>query len=135
MYSICTKCPTGDNHNTSMGVSIFFSLILSYFCFLVPAFSPCHGRLRQKQNRVKDTKKEGSKEYRSDATNHFQPSSQKIHKHITKRFQIISSALFCKQHSITLEHNHTNASLQVCKFASLQRSEYVIAQAKRHIFS
>ena len=32
-------------HSTSMGVPIFFSLILSYFSFLVTAFSPCHGRL------------------------------------------------------------------------------------------
>lgn len=33
---------------TSIGVDIFFSLILSYFCFLVPAFSPCQGRLKKK---------------------------------------------------------------------------------------
>lgn len=32
--------------STSAGVSIFFSLILSYFCFFVPALRPCHGRLR-----------------------------------------------------------------------------------------
>lgn len=31
-------------HNTSTGVDIFFSLIFSYFCFLVAALSPCHGR-------------------------------------------------------------------------------------------
>jgi hypothetical protein len=30
---------------TSMEVAIFFSLIFSYFCFLVPAFNPCQGRL------------------------------------------------------------------------------------------
>ena len=32
-------------HKTSTGVDIFFSLIFSYFCFFVAAFSPCHGRL------------------------------------------------------------------------------------------
>lgn len=31
--------------DTSIGVDIFFSLILSYFCFFVPAFNPCQGRL------------------------------------------------------------------------------------------
>lgn len=41
-YSVIT-----DKWGTSTGVSIFLSLILSYFCFLVPAFRPCHGRLRQ----------------------------------------------------------------------------------------
>lgn len=55
------KCPKGTTYiitevgkwgkiqvkNTSMGVSIFFSLILSYFCFLVPAFNPCQGRLNR----------------------------------------------------------------------------------------
>lgn len=30
---------------TSIGVDIFFSLILSYFCFFVAALRPCHGRL------------------------------------------------------------------------------------------
>ena len=30
-------------HSTSMGVDIFFSLILSYFCRLVAAFSPYQG--------------------------------------------------------------------------------------------
>lgn len=34
------------NRSTSIGVSIFFSAILSYFCFFVPAFSPCQGRLQ-----------------------------------------------------------------------------------------
>jgi hypothetical protein len=33
---------------TSIGVETFFSLILSYFCFFVPAFNPCHGRLKQR---------------------------------------------------------------------------------------
>ena len=33
-------------HKTSIGVETFFSLILSYFCFFVPAFRPCHGRLK-----------------------------------------------------------------------------------------
>src|SRR5271167_2365835 len=28
---------------TSVGVVIFFSMIRSYFCFLVAAFSPCQG--------------------------------------------------------------------------------------------
>lgn len=28
-----------------MGVAIFFSRILSYFCFFVAAFRPCQGRL------------------------------------------------------------------------------------------
>lgn len=32
-------------HKTSMGVESFFSLIFSYFCFFVAAFSPCHGKL------------------------------------------------------------------------------------------
>ena len=36
--------PTILNRCTSTGVDIFFSLIFSYFCFLVAAFSPCHGR-------------------------------------------------------------------------------------------
>ena len=31
-------------HSTSTGVDIFFSLIFSYFCFLVAALRPCHGR-------------------------------------------------------------------------------------------
>ena len=31
--------------STSTGVESFFSLIRSYFCFLVAAFRPCHGRL------------------------------------------------------------------------------------------
>ena len=38
--------PYTQNHtkkSTSTGVDIFFSLIFSYFCFLVAAFSPCHG--------------------------------------------------------------------------------------------
>ena len=35
-------------HYTSNEVDIFFSLILSYFCLLVPAFSPCQGRLKNK---------------------------------------------------------------------------------------
>jgi len=30
-----------------MEVETFFSLILSYFCFLFPAFSPCQGRLQE----------------------------------------------------------------------------------------
>lgn len=30
---------------TSIGVDIFFSLILSYFCFFVAALRPCQGRL------------------------------------------------------------------------------------------
>ena len=30
-------------HNSSMVVDSFFSMILSYFCFLVAARSPCHG--------------------------------------------------------------------------------------------
>lgn len=31
--------------SSSIGVDIFFSLILSYFCRFVAAFSPCHGKL------------------------------------------------------------------------------------------
>ena len=31
---------------TSIDVATFLSLIFSYFCFLVPAFKPCHGRLK-----------------------------------------------------------------------------------------
>ena len=30
-------------HKDSTGVDIFFSLIFSYFCFLVAALSPCQG--------------------------------------------------------------------------------------------
>lgn len=30
-------------HSTSIGVDIFFSLMRSYFCLLVAAFSPCQG--------------------------------------------------------------------------------------------
>jgi len=41
------------SHNTSMGVDTFVSLILSYFCFLVPAFSPCQGRLKKENVRKK----------------------------------------------------------------------------------
>ena len=37
--------PWSKESITSTGVNIFFSLILSYFCFFVPAFRPCHGRL------------------------------------------------------------------------------------------
>lgn len=33
---------------TSIGVDNFFSHILSYFCFFVAAFNPCHGRLLTK---------------------------------------------------------------------------------------
>ena len=44
----CHKnCICGNNSITSIEVSIFFSLILSYFCFFVPAFRPCQGRLRR----------------------------------------------------------------------------------------
>ena len=32
---------------TSIDVETFFSLILSYFCFLFPALSPCQGRLKK----------------------------------------------------------------------------------------
>lgn len=39
--------------STSAEVSIFFSLILSYFCFLVPALRPCHGRLSIAEKHVK----------------------------------------------------------------------------------
>jgi len=31
-------------HSSSIGVAIFFSLIFSYFCFLVAALSPCGAR-------------------------------------------------------------------------------------------
>src|ERR1700684_29121 len=38
-------------HRTSVGVVIFFSMMRSYFCFLVAALRPCHGREpRQKYN-------------------------------------------------------------------------------------
>jgi len=44
-----SKSHTDSTSNyTSIEVDIFFSLILSYFCFLVPAFSPCQGRLEKK---------------------------------------------------------------------------------------
>jgi len=36
-------------HSSSTDVDIFFSLILSYFCFFVAARSPCHGRLPRRR--------------------------------------------------------------------------------------
>lgn len=91
-----------DQNDTSIGVSIFFSLILSYFCFLVPAFNPCQGRLKNR-NKVKVwlrfIKKGGV------TWSCVEPSPEKIHKHISKRFQIISSALLWKQNSITISFN------------------------------
>ena len=33
----------------SMAVTIFFSLIFSYFCFFVAALRPCHGRLPRRK--------------------------------------------------------------------------------------
>lgn len=36
-------------HNSSIGVDIFFSLILSYFCRLVAAFRPCQGKLPRRK--------------------------------------------------------------------------------------
>lgn len=77
-----------------MGVSIFFSLILSYFCFLVPAFRPCHGRLRWKTKEVSKYNLNNSLGETSISVC-CQPSAKKVHKHITKRFQIISPTLFC----------------------------------------
>jgi len=44
---------TDSVSNTSMGVDTFVSLILSYFCFLVPALSPCQGRLKKENVRKK----------------------------------------------------------------------------------
>lgn len=46
------------SQNTSMGVDTLVSLILSYFCFLVPAFSPCQGRLKKKSVRKKANREE-----------------------------------------------------------------------------
>lgn len=46
-------------HKTSMGVDIFFSLIRSYFCLFVAAFSPCQGReprLKYISTQPKDSK-------------------------------------------------------------------------------
>lgn len=91
-----------DQNDTSIGVSIFFSLILSYFCFLVPAFNPCQGRLKNR-NEVKVWLrfiKKGGVTWLC-----VEPSPEKIHKHISKRFQIISSALLWKQNSITISFN------------------------------
>lgn len=42
------KITSLESCDTSTGVETFFSLILSYFCFLVPAFNPCQGRLTKK---------------------------------------------------------------------------------------
>ena len=36
-------------HSSSTEVDIFFSLILSYFCFFVAARRPCHGRLPRRK--------------------------------------------------------------------------------------
>lgn len=46
---------------TSIGVDIFFSLILSYFCFFVPAFKPCQGRLIGGKEKRKNEKRKGVK--------------------------------------------------------------------------
>jgi len=40
-----------DEH-TSIGVDNFFLQILSYFCLLVTACKPCHGRLEEFKNQV-----------------------------------------------------------------------------------
>ena len=40
---------SGGEWRASTGVDIFFSLIFSYFCFLVAAFRPCHGRLPRRK--------------------------------------------------------------------------------------
>lgn len=58
----CMKQNTSLSLNhTSIEVETFFSLILSYFCFLVPAFNPCQGRLQKYQIRnnrqLKDIRK------------------------------------------------------------------------------
>jgi len=42
--------------HTSMGVDIFFSQILSYFCFLSTALRPCHGRLEKDVHEMRNTK-------------------------------------------------------------------------------
>lgn len=42
--------------STSIGVDNFFSQILSYFCFFVAAFNPCHGRLYADLQFVKSEK-------------------------------------------------------------------------------
>jgi hypothetical protein len=44
-YALVEEGVMSKRSITSIGVKVFFSLILSYFCFFVPALRPCHGRL------------------------------------------------------------------------------------------
>ena len=69
---------------TSIGVETFFSLILSYFCFFVPAFNPCHGRLKQR-NWIKLI----GKNYHSTSSRTYHPLS---HTEIIKKESMNSSA-------------------------------------------
>ena len=74
------------HRNTSIGVIIFFSLILSYFCFLVLAFSPCQGRLTEKAHKknIRTEKSKSLTHKRRDKIKKkkflcFQPSAEEIH--------------------------------------------------------
>ncbi len=49
----CAKWNKKAGACTSIVVDIFFSLIFSYFCFLVPAFNPCQGRLPNPSSQVR----------------------------------------------------------------------------------
>lgn len=80
---------------TSMDVETFFSLILSYFCFLFPAFSPCHGRLKPRCSTCHHNERVQEMKW-SEACSRNSPSFEEIHKDITKRLKIISSALFLR---------------------------------------
>lgn len=73
--------------STSMGVSIFFSLILSYFCFFVPALSPCHGRLNKFKKNTKITiisRSCSAKKNNTESEGSTQPSPEEVHKDIAK---------------------------------------------------
>lgn len=76
---------------TSIDVETFFSLILSYFCFFVPAFSPCQGRLHILKSVSRSTMKEELKTNRK----------RELHKQ-KKRITGIDSTFLLRS---TLGHN------------------------------
>jgi len=76
---------------TSVEVAIFLSLIFSYFCFLFPAFRPCQGRLTVIKPCVNTSQ---SQKWNNEPGFVKQPSSQEVHQYISKRFHVISPALF-----------------------------------------
>lgn len=58
-------------------VFIFFSLIFSYFCFLVAACSPCQGKLpRRKYLQQRKTNTKQNKDARSHHWGHYAPYYQ-----------------------------------------------------------